>query len=99
MRARLALLAGGAAVAAGVVAGYLRRGRPAAVAPEAAVDPRAEELRRKLAESRDLVGEQAEFEASETPIDTVEPVEDLDQERSELHARARATVDDMRRTR
>jgi hypothetical protein len=91
-------MVGGAAVVAGAVAARLRRRARSLPPPEPTVDPRAEDLRRKLAESRELVGEQAEFEAAETPIDTVEPVEDVDAERRDLHAQARATIDEMRKT-
>ncbi len=98
MQARLAFLVGGAAVVAGAVAARLRRRAHQLPPSPPAVDPRAEELRRKLAESRELVGEQAEFEAAETPIDAVEPVGPIDEERRQLHARARATVDDMRKS-
>ena len=36
-------------------------------------DPRADELRRKLAEARTIVEEREEFEAAETPVDRAEP--------------------------
>ena len=43
----------------------------AQVAPEAdsGTDPRADELRRKLAESKEIVAERDEFEAAETTVD------------------------------
>jgi hypothetical protein len=61
-------------------AGLLRRRRE----PEAAVDPRAEELRRKLAESRDV------SEPEATP-------EDPESRRRAVHESARTTVEQMRK--
>jgi hypothetical protein len=83
------------AVGAFAVAGFLRRRRePAAVGP----DPRAEELRRKLAESRALVDEREEFEGAELPVDRAEPApEDPESRRRTVHDSARATVEQMRR--
>ena len=96
MNARLAALGGGVAVAVAAVVRLLRRpARATAQIPPA--DPRADELRRKLAESRSLVGEQDDFEAAETPIDAVEPVvDDVDERRRSVHERGRAAVDEMR---
>ena len=51
-------------------------------------DP-AEELRRKLDESRSLVSEREEFEAGETPIDAVED------RRRAVHERGRGAIDDI----
>ena len=66
---------------------------------EDTLDPRAEELRRKLAEARDLTNEREEFESAETPVDRAEPAEgDVGGRREELHARARETADRMRRS-
>lgn len=61
-------------------AGLLRRRRE----PEAAVDPRAEELRLKLAESR------------EVPEPEAAP-DDPDSRRRAVHESARATVEQMRK--
>ena len=94
MNARLAALAGGVAVAAAGLLKLLRR-RASFPVESSPGDPRADELRRKLAESRSVVGEQDEFETAETPIDTVEPV-DVDERRRSLHERGRAAVDEMR---
>jgi hypothetical protein len=90
MRARTAWLAG----AAGAAIALYRRIRPQPVAPTApAEDPRAEELRRRLEESRTVVEEQHEEAASpETPVDATE-VEDR---RQAVHERARAAADEMR---
>ena len=77
------------------VAGMLRRRREPAVA---APDPRAEELRRKLNESRALVEERDEFEGAEVTVDRAEPApEDPESRRRAVHDSARETVEQMRR--
>ena len=104
MRRNLALLAG---VAAGTVAGVLVRRRAAAgsaLAPPA--DPRAEELRRKLAQARDEAADADEFEAAgmgaETLVEeephgaTRAPAENVEEERRRIHEEARATAGEMR---
>jgi hypothetical protein len=75
--------------------GFLHRRRePAATA----VDPRAEELRRKLEESRTIVEERDEFEGAELTVDLAEPApEDPESRRHAVHESARATVEQMRR--
>ena len=83
MRRLLALLAG-----LGLVRVLLRRrSRPAAPPPELP-DPRAEELRRKLDESRTLAGDQEDLSSGETPVDA-------DERRREVHDRGRAAIDEM----
>ena len=83
------------AVGVFAVAGMLRRRREPAVA---APDPRAEELRRKLNESRALVGERDEFEGAEVTVDRAEPApEDPESRRRAVHDSARETVEQMRR--
>jgi len=73
--------------------GFLRRRRE-----PVAADPRAEELRRKLDESRSLVDERDAFEAAEVPVDMAEPApEDPESRRRAVHDSARATVEEMRR--
>ncbi|HEY5660746.1 MAG TPA: hypothetical protein VIR59_08160 [Gaiellaceae bacterium] len=62
------------------LAGLLRRSRAAAASE---VDPRAEELRRKLAESREERDEQAP--------------EDPESRRRAVHESGRATVEQMRK--
>lgn len=63
--------------------------------PEA--DPRAEELRRKLAESRSIVEERDQFEEAELTVDQAEPApEDPESRRRAVHEAGRATVDRMR---
>jgi hypothetical protein len=62
------------------------------------VDPRAEELRRKLEESRSLVEERDEFEGGEVTGDLAEPApEDPASRRRAVYDSARATVEEMRR--
>jgi hypothetical protein len=88
VRARTAWLAG----AAGAAIAVYRKLRPApSSAP--ADDPRAEELRRKLDESRTVAEEQHEEAASpETPVDEA----DVESRRAAVHERARASADEMR---
>jgi hypothetical protein len=78
------------------VFGFLRRRREPIAAAEA--DPRAEELRRKLAESRSIVEERDDFEGAELTVDLAEPApEDPESRRRAVHDSARATVEQMRR--
>lgn len=90
MRRPLAWLLGGFAVF-----GFLRRRST----PGEVADPRAEELRRKLAESRELDAERDELEAAETRVDEAEALEDPDTRRRAVHDAARATADRMRERR
>jgi len=69
---------------------FWRRRRPAPAAP---ADPRAEELRARLAESKAVVDEREEFEAAETPVDEADPEE----RRRRVHERGREAVEEMRR--
>jgi hypothetical protein len=75
-----------------------RRQRPLPAPAQPPPDPRAEELRRKLAESRSIVEEREEFEAAETPVDRVEAAPELDERRRRVHERARGTARKMRET-
>jgi MYXO-CTERM domain-containing protein len=88
MKRPLAWLLGGFALF-----GFLRRRREA---PPGA-DPRADELRRKLAESRSIVEERDEFEAAEVTVDLAEhgPV-DPESRRRAVHDAGRAAVERMR---
>ena len=87
MRRLLALFGGFA------LFGFLRRRREAGVA----LDPRAEELRQRLAESRAIVAEREEFEAAELTVDRAAPApEDPEARRRGVHDVGRATVDQMR---
>ena len=60
---------------------------------EPAHDPRADELRERIAESRELLTEREEFEGAETPVDQAA---DPEARRREIHQRGRAAVDRMR---
>ena len=62
-----------------------------------APDPRAEELRRKLDESRSMVEEREEFEGAELTVDRAEPApEDPESRRRAVHEAGRAMVEQMR---
>jgi hypothetical protein len=87
VRARTAWL--GALGVAGAAAVRALRRKPA---PAPAVDPRAEELREKLEESRVVVDEREEFESAETPVDEAE----VDDRRRAVHDRGRAAAEQMR---
>jgi hypothetical protein len=82
MRRLLALLGGIALLRAWLVR---RRTREA----PAELDPRADELRRRLDESRVLVGEPEDFTSGETPVDAEE-------RRRDVHERGRSAIDEMR---
>jgi hypothetical protein len=91
VRARTAWLAG----AAGAAIAVYRKLRPSpAPTPAPADDPRAEQLRRKLEESRTVAEEQHEEVAAsaETPVDDA----DVESRRAAVHERARAATDEMR---
>ena len=63
-----------------------------------APDPRADELREKLAEAREVVAERDEAEEAETPVDEAEPTgEDLAERRRKVHAHGHAVAGEMRR--
>jgi hypothetical protein len=89
----------------GALAGFglyrllLSRRRQPAVAPppEPREDPRAEELRRKLAESRTIVEEREEFESAETPVDRAETAPEVDERRKRVHEHGRRAAERMRR--
>ena len=87
MRGRTAWIAG-ALGAAGVAYRALRR------RPRAPADPRADELRRKLDESKQVVDDRAEFESGETPVDEAEV--SLDAKRAAVHERGQAAAREMR---
>jgi MYXO-CTERM domain-containing protein len=73
--------------------GFLRRRREA----PSGLDPRADELRRKLAESRSNGEERDDFEAAEVTVDLAEPApEDPESRRRAVHDAGRATVERMR---
>jgi MYXO-CTERM domain-containing protein len=88
MKHRFAWLLGGFALF-----GFLRRRREAPLE----LDPRADELRRKLAESRAMVEERDEFEAAEVTVDLAEPASaDPESRRRAVHEAGLATVERMR---
>jgi hypothetical protein len=85
MRHRKLWITGGIAVAGGALFRVLRhRKQP---------DP-ADELRRKLDESRSVADERDEFEGAEVPVDQAEP--GVDERRREAHERGRSVLEDMR---
>ena len=92
MNRRLAFLTGGVALGAAAVWRVVRR-RPR---PEAESDPRAEELRARLDESRAVVDDREEFEGAETTVDAVDAVPEPEERRRAVHAEGRAAVDRMR---
>lgn len=95
MNRRVAFV-GGIAVALAALWKTIRR-RPAGWVEPTPVDPRAEELRRRLEESRDVVEEREEFEAAETTVDAVDQVpDDPEARRHAVHSEGRATVDRMK---
>jgi hypothetical protein len=93
---RLALLTGGIAFAVAALWRALRRRPPGWTDPGMSGDPRADELRARLDESRAVVGDREEFEGAETPVDAAEAVPDPDERRREIHAEGRSAVDRMR---
>jgi hypothetical protein len=60
-------------------------------------DPRADELRRKLDESKTLAGEREEFESGETSVDEVAPAT-LEEKRAAVHARGEDAAREMKGT-
>ena len=81
MRHPLAWLLGGLAA--------FRLFRRRRAAEPAAPDPRADELRRRLAEARELAEERDEFEAGELTVDQAEPATpDADARRQAVHEAA-----------
>jgi hypothetical protein len=97
MRKALALLAGGAALGAGL-ARALRSRKRSVGELDTGPDPRAGELRDKLAEAREVVDERAEAEEAETPVDEAEETgEDLAERRRKVHVHGHAVAGEMRR--
>jgi hypothetical protein len=92
VKGRVALLAGGVA-AAGAAAYRAVRRRSFRSAP----DPRAEELRDKLRDSREMIAEREEFEAAQTPVDRAEaPAPETRDRRRQIHEEGRAAIARMR---
>jgi hypothetical protein len=100
VKRKAALLAG---VFAGAVAGVLLRRRGAQAPP---ADPRADELRSKLAAAREGAADESDFEAAGTGAETIvepeapveEEAEDVDTLRRRVHDDARAAAEEMRRS-
>jgi len=91
MKRLLAVLAG----AVGLRALLRRRARADAARAEAT---HAEELRSRLAASRDVEADRTDFESGETPVDRApDPAPaDVDSRRADVHARARQAMDDLK---
>ena len=99
MRKKAALVGGAIAGAVGAV--LLRRRQAPEPAPAApGPDPRAEELRQKLAEAREAAEHEDEFEAAGMGAETIvtEPEVDVDEARRRVHEAGRAAADDIRRS-
>ena len=105
-RNRLAWLGGVALGAVALARALTRRPPPPVQAPApqpeaepSGPDPRAEELRTKLAEARELADEREEFERAETPVDQAEPVADPEARRRSVHESGRSAAERMRSSR
>ena len=97
MRGRLVWFLGGLALGGAALARLLRPRRPRP-AVESGPDPRAAELRRKLAESRAIVSEREEFESAETPVDAAGPAgSEVEDRRRRVHEEGRAAARRMGR--
>ena len=82
--------------------GFLKRRRsstaPISSAQGESPDPRAAELRRKLAESRGLVEERETFEGAEPTVEQTEHApDDPERRRREVHEAGRQIAREMRR--
>ena len=74
-----------------------RRSAPELAGEPPAVDPRAEELRRKLAESRGVVEDREAWSSGELTVDEAEPVPaNPDERRRHVHAEGRSAAERMR---
>ena len=106
MRRNVALLAGAALGTLGAVLVRRRIATESRPADAPASDPRAEELRRKLAEAREQAADEDEFEAAGMSGEALvedEPRPDgrtghVDDERRRVHEEARAAAEEMRRS-
>jgi hypothetical protein len=97
VRRALAFLAAGAALGAGLARAVRRQPAPTAELPPAP-DPRADELRDKLAEAREVAAEREDAEVAETSVDEAEAAgEDLEERRRKVHAHGHAVAGEMRR--
>jgi hypothetical protein len=95
VQSRVAWLLAGFGLAAAAMSRFLRSPRrPPALEPQAPPepDPRAEELAERIAASREIVDERAQFEEAETPVDEADP----ELRRRHVHERGRAALERMR---
>jgi len=101
VRKKAALVGGAIAGAVGAVL-LRRRSASAPAEPAPGPDPRAEELRRKLAEAREAAEHEDEFAAAgmgaETIVEEPQPEVDVDEARRRVHEAGRAAADDIRRS-
>jgi hypothetical protein len=88
VRNRAAWIAGTLGAAGMAVRALRRRPKPAA-------DPRADELRRKLDDSKQVLEERGEFESGETAVDEVDSLT-LERKRAAVHERGHAAAREMR---
>jgi len=95
MRSRFAWLLAGFGIAAALRSRLLRRPATSTLPPEPSPepDPRAGELRQRIAEAREVVDERDTFEEAETRIDEAP---DPASRRRDVHDRGRAALDRMR---
>jgi hypothetical protein len=95
MRSRFAWLLAGFGIAAALRSRLLRRPAASMPLPEPAPepDPRAGELRQRIAEAREVVDERDTFEEAETRVDEAP---DPESRRRDVHDRGRAALDRMR---
>ena len=95
MRSRFAWLLAGFGIAAALRSRLLRRPATSTplLEPAPDPDPRADELRQRIAEAREVVDERDTFEEAETTIDEAS---DPDSRRRDVHDRGRAALDRMR---
>jgi len=101
VKQKAALVVG--AVAGAVTALFLRERRAAREGLAGGVaDPRAAELREKLAQAREGAADEADFEAAGMGAETIVEDEPEDEEvaaaRRRVHEQGRATADEMRRS-
>ena len=84
----------------GAVAAVVLRGRRATrETPRDVPDPRAAELREKLAQAREEAADESDFEAAGMGAETIVPEEgDVEAARRRVHEQGRATAEEMRRT-
>lgn len=99
MKRKAALVVGAVAGAVAAILLRGRRGEPEAPAGGVA-DPRAAELRQKLAQAREGAADEDDFAAAGMGAETIVTDEgaDVDAARRRVHEQGRATADEMRRS-